>query len=335
MKSMRQKIPEIGTSAFKKTAATTVKWSKKTAAKSVRRGKGVVDDLQNRLGRKRFFMILGAIGIVILLVIIIIIIVAATKKRGSEPTDPPEEFNSTSSTMITTRVQSTTSFIHPSVSTSSQTKFFINTTTTTLHTTTTSKSTRKPTAPIHCMFVGDVFNLGNDTTTSPFNYEDERAMLDQAGEMLLEKRGNNAGIWAYGHVTHTEHFQKMFNKSATEWLEFSGTLREMMTYKSDRLFPHAGPEANYNVGIFKAINTTGDLNEKANCLVFLSAMSNTVGFKVAPEYNYKRIVVVNLAEGDFGSIVDEHRGEVVKVTQPYDDKANAVKIHEAILRGFY
>ncbi|CAJ0605222.1 unnamed protein product [Cylicocyclus nassatus] len=121
----------------------------------------------------------------------------------------------------------------------------------------------------------------------------------------------------------------MFNKSATEWLEFSGTLRKMMTYKSDRLFPHAGPEADYNVGIFKAINTTGDLNDKANCLV------NAVGFKIAPEYNYKRIVVVNLAEGDFSGIVDERRGEVVKVTQPYNAEANAVKIHEAILRGFY
>ncbi|CAJ0605223.1 unnamed protein product [Cylicocyclus nassatus] len=125
--------------------------------------------------------------------------------QGSEPTEPPEAFNGTSSTMITTRVQSTTAFIHPSVSTSSQTKFFINTTKT-LHSTTTRKSTQKPTAPIHCMFVGDVFNLSNDTTTSPINYEDERAMLDQAGELLLEKRGNTAGIWAYGHVNHTDNF---------------------------------------------------------------------------------------------------------------------------------
>ncbi|VDK60312.1 unnamed protein product [Cylicostephanus goldi] len=62
------------------------------------------------------------------------------------------------------------------------------------------------------------------------------------------------------------------NLGLCEWNPFAQVSDAMMSFKNDALFPPAEAEVDYNMRIFSEINTIDDPNEKANCLVFTSAM---------------------------------------------------------------
>ncbi|VDN22073.1 unnamed protein product [Cylicostephanus goldi] len=97
-------------------------------------------------------------------------------------------------------------------------------------------------------------------------------MINIAADLLYKSgQGNTAGIWAYGYVGHMRNFQPMFYEFGTSWTEFAHKVSEIMTFNGNRLFPYAEGR-DYNVQIFRTINTNDDPNEEANCLVFFSAM---------------------------------------------------------------
>ncbi|VDN20336.1 unnamed protein product [Cylicostephanus goldi] len=93
-----------------------------------------------------------------------------------------------------------------------------------------------------------------------------------------------------------------------------------------------------NEDVFLAINKnkTRVPDDKANCLVFLSAMTNVTEYKLDPVYDYDWIVAVKLAGGDFSGLVDKKRGTVVEVSEPFYDEENknANIIYNAIRKGF-
>ncbi|CAJ0605202.1 unnamed protein product [Cylicocyclus nassatus] len=302
-----------------------------------------VEECKLRLG-KRLFMTLVAAVIIIALAILIAIIVSIIKSNSNSESG---KLNEKSTTLAPTETHPVSSII-TSLASSAPTKATSNSTTrppsssanpsdaSSAPTKASSSSiqssvkttTQSPTRNSHCMFVGDMLNLGHNTTL----YKEEKNMISMVAGMLLPLGQNyhTARMWSYGHVEHSDTFSKAFHTFTKDWSEFSGMLINKMKF-SLKVYPQGG-----NKDVFTLINNTTDPRNKANCLVFLSAMTDVKDYKIVPDYHYERIVVVNMAGGNFSGIVEESQGIVVEVSQPYDKvEENAKKIHDAIRKGFH
>ncbi|CAJ0605107.1 unnamed protein product [Cylicocyclus nassatus] len=257
--------------------------------------------------------------------------VTTTRNRqtSTTPRTPPSTTTQskpqTSSSRSTRRssITTTTTTRKPQTSSSSSTRI-----------TSPATTIKPPENPVHCMFVADVLNLGKDSTAITQYFEEKELIFQIAESVINWYDGNTVASWAYGHVKPTS-FRQRFESFTNDWQKFAEYTHELMTLYNNSLSPSVG-----NDEVFSEINENGDLDRKANCLVFLSAMTNTTGYTIKPKYeHYKRIVVVNLAGGNFGKILDDNRGTLVSVTQPYNggesgSRENRNKVFKAILEGF-
>ncbi|CAJ0605217.1 unnamed protein product [Cylicocyclus nassatus] len=299
---------------------------------------------KKKLNKSTKWTIVGGIATTLLAAVVVVLVVVVPRKEAREEkingksttltptvTQPVFSIITSSASSAPTRATSnsttkpSSSSINPSGASSAPTKPSSSSIRSSVKTT-----TQSPTRNSHCMIVGDMLNLGHDKTF----YEAEKNMLNVVAGMLLPigQSDHTAALWSYGHVEHPSTLLGTFHTFTKDWSEFNGMLTNKMKFSSSKVYPQGG-----NKDVFSLINNTTDPRNKANCLVFLSAMTDVKDYKIVPDYHYERIVVVNMAGGNFSGIVEESQGIVVEVSQPYSDKVeeNAKKIHDAIRKGFH
>ncbi|KAL6736470.1 hypothetical protein Aduo_006820 [Ancylostoma duodenale] len=181
----------------------------------------------------------------------------------------------------------------------------------------TSPSTTKPTTntptPLRrrdCLFVGDLFNFGDDEES----YQQEGEFLsDVAFKLFGEAQGSSIGLWAYGHTIFPRSANTSLEKMSKNYYDFYEEFENMVYFKT------ADPLSTSRA--IEEINTMYDSKKRADCLVFFSAQKNTEELpKINPQHwQLDRVVVVGFDDTDLSGIVPPN-GIAVPVPFSYKGK---------------
>ncbi|CAJ0604959.1 unnamed protein product [Cylicocyclus nassatus] len=175
-----------------------------------------------------------------------------------------------------------------------------------------------PPEPYKCLFVGDLYNFGNNANF----YLDEAQFIGEfAYDLFLDKRTVPSGaLWAYGYsnFSQTPDLEKMY----TNYTAFLKDLKNM------KYFPVQDP-MNTACAI-EVINNLPKDDERVNCIVFISAENSTTLPKLDPQNEeIKRIVGIGFAGTNLSSVVGQ-KGVALTVPYYYLDE-DLRDVHEAIL----
>ncbi|KAK6739144.1 hypothetical protein RB195_020920 [Necator americanus] len=187
-----------------------------------------------------------------------------------------------------------------------------------------STTSAKPTPPpnaLECLFVGDLYNYGENVD----EYEREARFISTVvHDFFEEPLGYSAGLWAYG-------FSK-FPKSP-DLNRMSFNYDEIKTYLDDIKYTAIVDPLKTSSAV-DAINKLKDNGSRANCLVFFSAEMNSTALpKLNPQNKkFKRIVAVGLNDTDLSSVITS---DGISVSVPLHPRSEDVKSVIDAIMGRY
>ncbi|EYC06845.1 hypothetical protein Y032_0073g734 [Ancylostoma ceylanicum] len=167
-----------------------------------------------------------------------------------------------------------------------------------------------PLKPRDCLFVGDLFNFGDDEES----YQQEGEFLsDVAFKLFGEVQGSSIALWAYGYTIFPKSANTSLEKMSKNYYEFYEEFENMVYYRT------ADPLSTSRA--IEEINTMYDSEKRADCLVFFSAQKNTQELpKINPQHwQLDRVVAVGFNDTDLSGIVPSN-GVAVSVPFSYKGK---------------
>ncbi|VDM65722.1 unnamed protein product, partial [Strongylus vulgaris] len=145
----------------------------------------------------------------------------------------------------------------------------------------------KPGKKFNCLFVGDLYNYGDDTES----YELEAELLSAVGyDFFDETVRSHIALWAYGYTDFPRKVNATLKDMSKNYEELKAQIEKMKyVHNSNAMSTESA---------IKAINEMYDTEKRLDCLVFLSAQSDTRNLpQIAPQHlKFKRVVVVGLSE---------------------------------------
>ncbi|KAL6736465.1 hypothetical protein Aduo_006816 [Ancylostoma duodenale] len=176
-------------------------------------------------------------------------------------------------------------------------------------TTKTPTTTALPSWKPDCLFIGDLYNYGNNEDA----YNQEATLLDDVGYALFDFDSKRSlGLWAFGYTNYSQDPISSLEKMRKNYIDFEKDISTMEYFK-------IATPLNTSKAI-EAINAMRDNGNRTNCLVFFSAIENTKGLpQINPQYlSLERIVAVGLSEVDLGDLVTAN-GAVLSVPYNFTD----------------
>ncbi|CAJ0604962.1 unnamed protein product [Cylicocyclus nassatus] len=164
-------------------------------------------------------------------------------------------------------------------------------------------TTAPPATRYNCLFVGDLYNYGNDGES----YAQEAELLSQVGYDIFDESRAKIGLWAYGHTDFPRNANASLSDMSRNHEELDKKLSKMKyANKSD---PFTTKEA------VEAINEMYDTQKQLNCLIFLTAQKRTSGLpRIAPKHlQFEKVVVVGLSDTHPKEIVPVENGVLISI----------------------
>ncbi|KAL6736459.1 hypothetical protein Aduo_006812 [Ancylostoma duodenale] len=188
--------------------------------------------------------------------------------------------------------------------------------TTTVKTTTTAP----PSAPVHCLFAGDLYNYGHNAD----DYDMEADLMDAVAYDLFGRSSQSSlGLWAYGYTNFSKDPSTSLGRIRKNHEDFKGDLVSFDYVKiSDPLTTKTAIEA---------LNAMRDNNKRINCLVFYSAIKNTNGLPTIDPENLglEKVVAVGLDNANLNALLPSN-GIAVSVPKHFLD-SHVTQIVNAIM----
>ncbi|EYC06850.1 hypothetical protein Y032_0073g735 [Ancylostoma ceylanicum] len=159
-----------------------------------------------------------------------------------------------------------------------------------------------------CIFVGDLFNYGNDTDS----YDQEMNFISDLVYDFLDPwyYKTTAGFWAYGYTNFSKSANTSLETMTKNYYKFNEELLKMEYFNTTD--PWTTKEA------IEELNRMYVSGRRANCIVFFSAQKNTTGL---PQINPKnmdhadRVIAVGI-DTDLRGIVPYY-GQAVRIPLYY------------------
>ncbi|EYC06871.1 hypothetical protein Y032_0073g746 [Ancylostoma ceylanicum] len=152
-------------------------------------------------------------------------------------------------------------------------------------TTTRKPTTRVPRRPFECLFVGDLYNYGDDVDSYDWGGDLMEAV---AFDLFDASPASTVSLWAYGYTNFSKNPSTSLEKMRGDYEELEGDLAGFGYVKiGDPLTTKAAIEA---------LNAMQDPKKRINCLVFFSAAKNARELpKINPAHlGLEKIVAVGL-----------------------------------------
>ncbi|CAJ0604960.1 unnamed protein product [Cylicocyclus nassatus] len=180
-------------------------------------------------------------------------------------------------------------------------------------TTGTQQSTTTTQDELKCLFVGDLYNFGNYSSS----YLDEASFIYEIATDYFSDKSTitNGGLWAYGYSAFPQ--SPDLNKINNNFTAFSSDIQNMKYHQTDN--PMTPARA------IEIINNLPANDKRVNCIVFFCAPRNASALPKLNPLNkkIKRIVGVGLVGTDLSYVVEE-RGVAVSVFYYFSDDRQKV-----------
>ncbi|CAJ0605114.1 unnamed protein product [Cylicocyclus nassatus] len=179
--------------------------------------------------------------------------------------------------------------------------------------TTIMRSTAEVTENIRCLMVGDLLNF-NDNTTA---YDKEKDFMSELAYGLYRKtQVSKLGLWVYGYTTSFTNLNESLKNMRGSPLDFLWDLYALNYKQVEK------PTSTFEA--IEQLNNLIDLENRSNCLIFLSASTNTSGLPLlSPNSSLssiEKIVAIGYNDVHLNKIVVPPQGTALAIPYSYTDE---------------
>ncbi|EYC06861.1 hypothetical protein Y032_0073g740 [Ancylostoma ceylanicum] len=190
--------------------------------------------------------------------------------------------------------------------------------TTTRVTTTTGAPPSK--APVHCLFVGDLYSYEHNVE----DYELEGDLMDAvAHDLFAALPQSSLGLWAYGYTNFSKDPTTSLGKIRKNYNDFKGDMDGFG-------YVRTGDPLKIEAAI-KALNAMRDNNKRINCLVFFSPTKKADELPtINPEHlGLEKVVAVGLDDAELNDLLPSN-GIAVSIPKYFLD-SHVTRVVNAIM----